>query len=171
MASGARFHQQEKTEMQLKKTLGAIGAGALLAGALVACGGGGGAAGATQTSLAAQAEQAFSTLLSQLGTATGLSSLALGDLFAGNFVDAGFTRAQLLDALKQEAAAMNAAADYSLFPQATVSNVVLTDCSQDVCTMSGTLTNNDAESTSVPFSTKVSTANGQIKLLGDQQAS
>jgi hypothetical protein len=143
-------------------------AASLVAGALAACGGGGDDGGPT---LATQASSAYGVLLAQLNSASGLASAAAGSMFGSNYLDAGFTRAQLLDALGKESTAVAASPDYSLFPMATVSNVTITDCVSAVCTMSGTLTNSDADETAVPFTTKVLVIGNQIQLLGDQQAS
>jgi hypothetical protein len=40
-----------------------------------------------------------------------------------------------------------------------------------VCTLTGTLTNADADATAVPFSTQVVLESGNYRVLGDQKSS
>jgi hypothetical protein len=144
---------------------------ALVAAAvLTACGGGGG--NPPPPAPAAAAAPSYPDTLAQLNTASGLTSSALAAVFDAAYLDSGMTKAQVLDALGQEAAAMGASPEHSLFPQVALSNVSLTGCdSNNVCTLNGTLLNADGDGTSVDFSTRVVNSNGGYRLLGDQQAS
>jgi hypothetical protein len=115
---------------------------------------------------------AFPTVLAQLNTPSGLSDPAVAQVFDDTYKDSGTTKAQVLDALSKEAVAMSAnTAGYSLFPQATLTDTALTNCdAQNVCTLTGTLHNADADETAVPFSTKVVKVGNAYRLLGDQAA-
>lgn len=131
---------------------------------LAACGGGGDGNGFASSGALDQ----YASSLAQRGAA--LASAA-PQAFASNYLDAGMTRAQLVDALQQDAAA-GADASFSGVPAGSLTDVTITNCSaNNVCTLKGTLTNSDADTTSVAFSTQVILENGSYRLLGDQQAS
>lgn len=137
--------------------------------ALAACGGGGGGNDNTTTTGTSD----YATVLSRLNTTEGLTSASTASVFDSAYLDSGTTKPQVVAALGEEAAALSGSGDHSLFPQATLENATLSDCdANNVCTLRGTLRNNDADDTSVQFSTKVvSTGNGGYRLLGDQLAS
>lgn len=147
-----------------KKLQGALALAA--AGLVAACGGGGGSTPAQEFA------QNFSASVQAMASPGGLTSAALLDLFAGTYLDAGMTKDQLTAALRADAAALASTPEFSLFPLAFLTDVTLTNCdAQNVCTLNGTLTNSDADTTSVPFSAKVQVANNTVRLLGDQSAS
>ena len=107
-----------------------------------------------------------------LGTATGLTSTSVVDLFDVKFLDGGTTKSDVKASLDGSAAALADAPDASLFPLATISDIAITNCdSNNVCTLNGTLSNADADRTDVTFTTKVKLANGTYLFLGDQSAS
>jgi hypothetical protein len=137
-----------------------IGASAVLA----ACGGGDGpdsVAGLTP----------YATAIAQTNTAAGLNSSALQSSFASGYLDAGMTQAQLMDALGKDAAGF-ASAESSGLPVASLTDVAIGNCnSNSVCTLTGTLTNSDADATAVPFTTQVVLEGGNYRVLGDQKSS
>lgn len=143
----------------------ALAAAALLAG----CGGGdGGTAGAGAFVSTGDLVNQYASSLGQPVSALAIVPAA----FASSYLDAGMTRAQVQDALQQDVAAAGANAGFSGIPGATLADVAITNCNAGgVCTLTGTLTNADADTTSVPFSTQVVLENGKYRLLGDQQAS
>ncbi|NCV25249.1 MAG: hypothetical protein EBW58_03355, partial [Betaproteobacteria bacterium] len=58
-------------------------------------------------------------------------------------------------------------------PQVTLANASVTDCvgttqGDLICTLSGTLSNQDADVTSVQFTTQLRMADGKLRLYGDQ---
>ena len=114
----------------------------------------------------------FNATLSNLSTEAGLASPATLASFDASYMDAGYTRAMLIADLAANADALKTNPDLSLFPGGTLSNVVIAGCDiKNVCTMTATLTNSDADVTAVDFSTKVVLSNGTYFLLGDQAAS
>lgn len=134
------------------------------AASLAACGGGGGDT--------AESTNLYSSNLPQAGSSATLRSQAFQLAFATNYLDAGTNRAQLMDAMGNDAAAIDASAGFSGFPAGTLSDVKISNCdTSNVCTLSGTLTNSDADTTSVPFSTQVVLDNGNYRVLGDQKTS
>ena len=137
-----------------------IGVSAILA----ACGGGNGpdsVAGLTP----------YATAIAQSNTATGLNSGALQSSFASGYLDAGMTQAQLMDALGKDAAAFGSTG-YSGLPVASLTDVAISNCNaSSVCTLTGTLTNADADATAVPFTTQVVLESGTYRVLGDQKSS
>lgn len=164
----------------------------LLAGSLLAlvaaCGGGGGGGQAvffppstsgngTNGSQADPAQQAaafatdYGTGLAALGSYGGLTNAAFLDNFDSSFLDAGYTKAQVRDALAQEAAAMLLfSTELSSFPAVKLSGVTLSGCTAaNVCTLTATLTNTDVDTTSVTFTTQLSFVGGKLRLLGDQK--
>lgn len=150
--------------MKKQKTLAAC---ALAAAGLAACGGGGDG-GADPAALAS----GYTASLAQMNTASGLTSASVQDQFASSYLDAGMTKAQVVDALGKDAAALGGNSGFSLFPMAGVADVSIGNCSAaSVCTLSGTLTNADADTTSVPFTTQVVLENGAWRLYGDQKSS
>lgn len=145
----------------------AIGAGLLASALLAGCGGGDGDRATDPTTLL---QQSYASRVSGATTASVLTSASFQDAFASSYLDAGTTRAQAVEAMNKDAAAISASSEFSLFPGATLTDVSVGNCtSANVCTMTGTLANNDADATSVPFSTKVVvSADGAYRLLGDQ---
>jgi hypothetical protein len=137
------------------------------AAALAACGGGdGGDDTSTQTTAA------YTSSLPQAGSSATLLSASFQDTFAPGYLDAGTTKSQLVADMTQDAAAINAGSEFSGFPAGALSDVSISDCnSAKVCTLTGTLTNNDAETTTVPFSTFVLMDARGVHVLGDQKNS
>ena len=120
----------------------------------------------------------YSDGLKTLSNYAGLTSAAFLDLFDVSFVDGGLTKAMVSANLAQEAAAAVAVSpDLPTFPLATLSGATIGGCdSSNVCTLSGTLSNNDvdasaANTTSVAFTTRVKYSDGKFRLLGDGAAS
>lgn len=134
------------------------------AAGLAACGGSDGpdaVAGATS----------YANAIAQMNSATGVTSPALQEALAAGYLDSGMTRAQVLDALGKDAAGFGSA-DYSGLPLTSLTDVAVTACSpSNVCTLTGTLTNSDADTTAVPFSTQIVLENGTYRVLGDQKSS
>ena len=119
---------------------------------------------------------AYSSAMSGLTTPSVLTGSVLQDLFDLKFLDSGSTRADTLSALAAEASALQAGAGYSSVPQVALSNIDISDCrtvngEPNVCTLTATLTNSDADTTSVTFSTLVRQSDGKLRLYGDQSAS
>jgi hypothetical protein len=113
----------------------------------------------------------YGTALAALGSYGGLTNAALVEQFDDAFLDAGYTKGQLRDNLAQEAAAVAVAPDLSSFPMARLSNVTIGDCdAAGVCTLNATLTNADADTTAVTFTTQVKYGNGRFRLYGDQKS-
>jgi hypothetical protein len=141
----------------------------LLALGLVACGGSSGTTTLVTADPAGNLTSSFGAGLSALNTKLGLQSAAFLGLFAPNFLDAGYTQAQLADNLAKDAVSLDGATGVSLFPMVSLSNatVVCTGTS-NVCTLTGTITNVDADVTETTFSTAVILTNGSFRLLGDQ---
>lgn len=110
--------------------------------------------------------------LASLGTAAGLASASVLELFDASYLDSGATKADVKAALESNATALAAVPDASLFPLLSITNVSVTGCdANNVCTLNGTLINADADTTDVAFTTKVKLANGTYVFLGDQSAS
>ena len=156
------------TKSSLRALLGAVAAASVLA----ACGGGGSSSPALTTdanTTPGTGATTYAALLSQLSTPAGLASAQAASVFHDDYLDSGMTKPQVVEALGQEGAALSAVPGHSLFPQAALSDVQVTGCdANNVCTLTGTLLNSDADSTSVQFSTKVVNSNGTYRLLGDQ---
>jgi hypothetical protein len=113
----------------------------------------------------------YGTGLAALNSYGGLTSTAFVDNFDDTFLDAGYAKAQVRDALAQEAAAMLLfSSELSSFPSVKLSAVSVGACdAANVCTLTGTLTNTDADATSVTFTTRLSFVGGKLRLLGDQK--
>lgn len=145
---------------------------------LAACGGGGDDAppqasgNGSPSDPAKQAAFAtdYGSGLSALNTPAGLTNKAFLDLFDDAFLDAGYTKPQVADNLTQEAAAMALSKELSSFAAVKLSAVAISDCdAKNVCTLTATLTNSDADATSVSFTTRLNFSNGKFRLLGDQK--
>jgi hypothetical protein len=107
-----------------------------------------------------------------LGTSAGLASSSVIGLFDTAFLDSGTSRVDVKAALDRNANALAASPDLSLFPLANISGVTVSNCdSSNICTLTGTLTNTDADTTEVAFTTKVKNVNGAYYFFGDQLAS
>lgn len=113
----------------------------------------------------------ITTALAELASSAGLNSQTLPNLFNEKFLDGGFSKADLVNSLTANSTALGTNPDLSLFPMAAVTNVKLTGCdTKDICTLTGTLTNSDADTTSVEFSTKVLVIAVVAYLFGDQSS-
>lgn len=149
---------------------------------LTACGGGNdpivstGPAGGGVTVPTTAAQQAsfisdYGNGIAALNTYGGLTSTAFLDLFDSAFLDAGYSKAQVSSNLTQEAAAMAIAADLSSFPAVKLSALSIGACdANNICTLTATATNADADTTAVTFTTKVRLQDGKFRLYGDQAA-
>lgn len=156
------------TSHPVLKKLSGVSLALSLAVFLAACGGGSD----NTTAVVSNTVSALNATLGNLSAGTGLSSPATLESFDAAYVDAGYTRAMLAADLAANADALKTNPDLSLFPGGTLSNVVIGGCDfKNVCTMTATLTNSDADVTTVDFSTKVVFSNGAYRLLGDQAAS
>jgi hypothetical protein len=150
-----------------------------IAAALSACGGGGDsapAAAATAPAVDPAAVTSLSTALNSglaaLASYAGLQSSAFLDLFASSFLDAGYTKAQLQANLAQDATALTVSPDISSFPAISLSDATVSNCNvNNICTLTATLNNKDADTTSATFTTQVLYSNGKYLLLGDQKSS
>jgi hypothetical protein len=146
-----------------------------LATSLTACGSSGDSTPAAPTAPAVDAAAvtnlttALNSGLTALATVAGLKSTAFADLFAATFLDAGYTKALIQSNLSQDATALAATADLISFPGLAFSNGAISNCNtSNVCTLTGTLSNKDADVTETPFTTQVLYSNGKYLLLGDQ---
>jgi len=153
-----------------------------IAAALSACGGGGDSAPAAAAATAAapavdpaavtSLSTALNSGLAALASYAGLQSSAFVDLFASSFLDAGYTKAQLQANLAQDATALTVSPDISSFPVISLSDATVSNCDvNNICTLTATLNNKDADTTSAPFTTQVLYSNGKYLLLGDQKSS
>ncbi len=150
--------------------------------ALSACGGGGGLS-VPSTDVATNPDKQSSFVadytqgLKVLNIYAGLTSAVFIDLFDASFLDAGNTKPLLTASLAQEAAAMAASPDLPSFPMAGLSTASISACdSSNVCTLTGTLSNNDVDTsadntTSIIFTSRVKYSDGKFRLLGDGLAS
>ena len=149
-------------------TLGSFCA-ALVIG-MTGCGGGKGVTSDATETLKAS----YTAGLAGMSTPAVLTGNDLQDLFDSKFLDFGFTRADIVAALNGEAAAIQGAGGYSGVPQLTLSSASVTDCMSVaeayICTLSGSLTNSDTDTTTVPFTTQVRMVDGKLRLYGDQSA-
>lgn len=152
---------------------------------LAACGGGGDdnvaatpppttpPAGASPNDSARQAAFAtdYGAGLASLNTYGGLTDSTFLDNYDDAFLDAGYSKAQVRDALTQEAAALLLfSTELSSFPAVKLSAVTINGCdAANVCTLTATLTNTDVDTTSVSFTTRLSFTGGKFRLLGDQK--
>lgn len=145
-----------------------------LAALLTACGGGSNSG--PVSPLTSTNKQAFATAynsgLGALGSYAGLTDTSFLDLFDGAFLDAGYAKTDVTANLEQESAAMATAPDLSLYPMASLSAVSIDGCNaNNVCTLTGTLTNSDADTTALTFTTQVKVTDGKVRLYGDQLSS
>jgi hypothetical protein len=115
---------------------------------------------------------AFANGLASLNAYAGLTSAAVADLFDASYLDGGLSKADVMAALQSEAQASAISPDFPSFAQVTVSGITISNCiaATQVCTLSGTLTNNDADTTSVTFTTQVKLSD-KPRLFGDQAKS
>jgi hypothetical protein len=111
----------------------------------------------------------YTQSLAALATATGMKSAALADLFDPSYLESGVTKSDVIAALNGEADVSTASTEYSSFPQMLATNISITDCdvSTQLCNMSVTLTNSDADSTSLVYTTRLKFSD-KLRLFGDQ---
>jgi archaellin len=135
---------------------------------LSACGG---SSNVDLVAVATEFSTKFNSAFSELTSSAGVNYKALTNLFDEKFLDGGFTKADLVNSLTATSTASATSPELSLFPMAAVTNSSLSGCdSNNICTLTGTLTNSDADTTSVDFSTKVISVGGVIYFYGDQSS-
>ena len=134
--------------------------------AISACGG----TTLTLQEVATQFTASVTSGIAALTSAAGLNSNALPSLFADNYKDGGFTKADVVSTLAANSTALPTAPELSLFPLAAITNTAISGCDNGICTLSGTLTNSDVDTTSVDFSTKVIVIGGVVYFYGDQSS-
>lgn len=133
---------------------------------------GGGAGGSNDTTQQAAAFATdYGSGLAALNSYGGLTNTAFLNNFDDAFLDAGYSKPQVRDALAQEAAALLLfSTELSSFPSVKLSAVSITGCNAaNVCTLTATLTNSDVDTTAVTFTTQLSYVGGKFRLLGDQK--
>ncbi|MCR6478260.1 hypothetical protein NU688_19020 [Variovorax sp. ZS18.2.2] len=134
---------------------------------------GGGAGGGSNdtTQQAAAFATDYGSGLAALNSYGGLTNSAFLNNFDDTFLDAGYSKPQVRDALAQEAAALLLfSTELSSFPSVKLSAVTITGCNAaNVCTLTATLTNSDVDTTAVTFTTQLSYVGGKFRLLGDQK--
>jgi hypothetical protein len=103
-------------------------------------------------------------------TSAGLMSTTTADLLDSAYKDSGVTQPAQIAYQKAQADAMTAYSDLSGFAGFKLSNVQVFGCdASNVCTMTATLTNADADTTTADITTKVKVgSDGKIRLFGDQ---
>lgn len=135
---------------------------------LSACGG---SSGIDIESAVTEFSSKITTALADLASITGLNSKALPNLFDEKFLDQGLTKADIVNTLAANATALGTSPELSLFPMASVTNSKLSGCdNNNICNLTGTLTNSDADTTTVDFSTKVIVLGGVVYFYGDQSS-
>ena len=113
----------------------------------------------------------ISSYMSELATSVGFNSKSLSNLFDEKFLDGGFTKADLVSSLTATTTALSTNPELSLFPMANITNSKVFGCDNNgICSMSATLTNSDADTTSIDFSTKVILNAGVVYFYGDQSS-
>jgi len=130
---------------------------------VVACGGG--------TSAVTDAEILSAKLTSALSAISSnpYNYTSFISLLDSNYKQDGLTAADLSTMLAADAAALPN--DVS-FPSATFSNAVISNCNaSNLCDLTVTVTNNDADSVSTTMTTKVIGNAAGYKLIGDQSSS
>ncbi len=135
---------------------------------LSACGGG--SENSTTTEPASFVSK-YNAVLTALDTPSGLTSPSVAGLFDEKYLDMGFAKTNVLAALSDTSTGLATNPELSLFPMTQVSNAMLTNCdANDICTLNATITNSDADTTSVDFTTKVKVVAGVVYLYGDQSS-
>jgi len=168
--------------MNVPKFLKLAIAGSLIS-LLAACGGG-------DDDVASDADaqssfiSAYTSGLDTLGSYAGLVSSKFRDLFDAGYTDSGMTKADVVAALDSEITVSQTSPDFvhPAFPMAKLSKASIGNCDAvtKICTLTGTLSNSDADPTGadasalteVNFTTQVrQDADGKVRLLGDQSKS
>jgi len=172
---------QKMNERSIRRVVAACGLAALLS----ACGGGSDitAPPPPSTDVASNVDKQntfiadYTKGLMVINTYVGLTSASFLDLFDVSFLDGGNTKPLLGASFAQEAMAMAASPDLPSFPMAALSTASISACdSSNVCTLTGTLSNNDVDTsadntTAITFTTRVKYSDGKFRLLGDGTAS
>lgn len=142
---------------------------------LVACGGNTGTP--TASSAATASVIGFVAMYNQaLSAPQTTTAPVILDLFDDAFLDAGYTKAQVSDNLKQDAdsLAANAAqlpAD-SVYPQLKIAGAAITQCDDatGICLLSSNYVNAGVDGSSVSATVPVRFKDGKFRLYGDQMA-
>jgi len=148
-----------------------------VAATLAACGGGNGFASNAQIDanasvFAADFANRVNRMVLGLSSVAGLKDSSVFALFDSKYLDAGYTKTTLTADMAANSDALAANLDLSLFPSATLSNIVIGSCdAQNICTLNATLTNADADVTEVNFTTKVIYTGSGYVFYGDQTSS
>jgi hypothetical protein len=150
-------------------------ASAMLVSLLAACGGG------SSQGPAAASTASISDFVARynqgLASVQAMNNATFTDLFDEAFLDAGYTRAQLIDNLKQDSESLAAnptvlAAD-SMYPMMTMKDAAVSACddASGVCTLTATYVNAAPDGTSTTTAVPVRFKDGKFRLYGDQKPS
>ena len=138
---------------------------------LTACGGGSDAPTASNTSIAS-----FVASYNQgLGSVSTMNMNGFKDMFDDAFLDSGYTKAQVVDNLKQDADSLTAnPADLSvsqLYPMYAIEQASVSACDDatGVCQLDATIVNVAPDSTRATLTVPVRFKDGQFRLYGDQK--
>ena len=111
-----------------------------------------------------------------LNSLQAMNSSAFTDLFDEAFLDGGYTKAQVIDNLKQDAESVAAnptllAAD-SLYPMLSIKDAAVSECNDTtgICTFTATYVNAAPDGTSSTASVPVRFKDGRYRLYGNQKA-
>ena len=144
-----------------------------LIGSLAACGG-------SEDVPVVASTAPISTFLSgynqSLSAGPAASTSTLPDLFDDAFLDAGYTKAQLVDNLKQDSENLTAnptvlLAD-SVYPKIALENATVSQCddASGICTLTATYVNAAPDGTSTIASVPIRFKDGKFRLYGDQKS-
>lgn len=134
---------------------------------LVACGGGGSSSGFTALNLSPSLVNYTLNLISpQLQ-----NSAAFLDVFSSNFLDDGYTKANLVANIQADSAAIasGSVASDSVFPQINASILSISDCNvaTNICTLNTTYTTSGPDATTVTSKVPVLQVNGNLTIVGN----
>jgi hypothetical protein len=111
-----------------------------------------------------------------LASVSNMGATTFADLIDDEFLDSGYTKAQMLANVKADAAALadtgNGIPADQVFPLLTIKDASVSNCNDNtsVCTLTATYVNPDADATSATVTVPVRWGkDGQFRLYGDQQ--
>ncbi len=141
--------------------------GAPLAALVVACGNGS----SVPTASTASIDSFVSTYNQGLGSPQAMNNASFTDLFDEAFMDSGYSKAQVLDSIKQDAANASAIDADSAFPAMAIADAKVGQCDDNtgLCTLTATYVNPAPDGSSITAAVPVRYKDGKFRLYGDQK--
>ena len=102
----------------------------------------------------------------------GMNTSGFTELFDDSFLDAGYTKSQLVENLKQDSINLTSLDADQVFPLLTIEDATVSQCddSTGICTLTASYVNKAPDSNKTSISVQIRYKDGQFRIYGDQKS-